>query len=319
MPVNPTPDAVHQDQLLTNISILYRNPKYIADEIFPVVNVNKQSGLVPKYDQSHWFRNSAMIRAVGTASRRGGFKVTKTDTYYTPRYSFGFEIPDELRDNQDEPFNMDRDGTQFVTEKMMLCREVAFATDFFASSKGWTDKAGGTDFTQWSDYAASQPLVDVATYMDDMEAAIGVEPNTAVFGKQVYLQLKWHPDLIDTIKYTQRGVMTPELMASLLEIPKVLVGRAIQVTSAEGVAEASATYARIWGKSGLILYVPPTPSVLQPAAGYTFVWNRVANAIQYIKRMRDEEKEIDIVEGNSYFDHNQTSAKAGTFLGTVVA
>lgn len=319
MPINPTPESVHVDQLLTNISIGYRNTRYIADQIFPIVTVSKQSGLVPKYDQSHWFRNAAIIRAPGTASRRGGFKVTKNDTYYTPRFSFGFEIPDELRDNADEPFNMDRDGTNFVTEKGYLCREVALASDFFASGKGWTDKAGGVDFVQWSDYGASTPLVDAETFKDDMEAGMGQEPNTLVLGKQVYMQLKWHPDLIDTIKYTQRGVMTTELMASLLEIQTLLVGRAIQVSSAEGVAEGSATYVRIWGKSGLLLYVPPAPSVLTPAAGYTFVWGRVPNALQYIKRMRDEEKEIDIIEMNTYFDHNQTAGKAGTFLGTAVA
>ncbi len=319
MPVNPTPDAVHVNTLLTNISIAYKNPSYIADQAFLPVTVNKQSGLVPKYDQSHWFRNAAEIRAPGTASRRGGFKVTKTDTYYCPRFSFGFEIPDELRDNQDEPFNMDRDGTNYVTEKGMLCREVAFATDFFASGKGWTDKAGGTDFTQWSDYSASAPLVDIEGYKDDMEAAIGQEPTRFIIGKQVYVQLKWHPDLIDTIKYTQRGVMTTELMASLMEISQLLVGRAIQVSSAEGVAEASATYVRIWGKSGLLLYTPAAPSIMLPAAGYTFVWARVPNALQYIKRMRDDEKEVDIIEVNTYFDQNQTAAKAGTFLGTVVA
>src|SRR6266545_976135 len=319
MPVNPTPDAVHVNTLLTNISIAYKNPSYIADQAFLPVTVNKQSGLVPKYDQSHWFRNAAEIRAPGTASRRGGFKVTKTDTYYCPRFSFGFEIPDELRDNQDEPFNMDRDGTNYVTEKGMLCREVAFATDFFASGKGWTDKAGGTDFTQWSDYSASAPLVDIEGYKDDMEAAIGQEPTRFIIGKQVYVQLKWHPDLNDTIKYTQRGVMTTELMASLMEIQQLLVGRAIQVSSAEGVAEASATYVRIWGKSGLLLYTPAAPSIMLPAAGYTFVWARVPNALQYIKRMRDDEKEVDIIEVNTYFDQNQTAAKAGTFLGTVVA
>jgi hypothetical protein len=28
-----------------------------------------------------------------------------------------------------------------------------------------------------------------------------------VIGKQVWNQLRWHPDLIDTVKFTQRGVL----------------------------------------------------------------------------------------------------------------
>ena len=320
---SPTSAAVHVDQLLTNVSIGYTNPKYIADQIFPTITVTRQSNIVPSYDQSHWFRDAAVLRAPGTKSRRGGFKVTKSDTYFCPRYSFGFEIPDELRDNADEPFNMDRDATNFVTEKGFLRREVGFAADFFTTgiwgTSGSTDKVGAVDFAKWSDYAASQPLVDIESWKDDMEAAIGREGNKLVLGKQVWVSLKWHPDLIDTIKFTQRGMMTTDLFAALTELQSIMIGRAIRVSSAEGVAEASATYVRIWGKNGLLAYVPDAPSLMTPAAGYTFVWARVANALQYIKRMRDEEAEVDIVEMNSYFDQKKTANFAGMFISAAVA
>lgn len=321
MPTTPTNDQIRHDPLLTNISIAYTNSRYVADQVMPLVPVVQQAGIVPKYDQSHWFRDAAVLRAPGTKSRRGGFKIDKTDKYYCPRYSFGFELPDEVRDTAqvDGAFNLDRDATQFVTEKGYLRREVAFAADFFTTGVWGADKTGGVDFTQWSDYATSQPLIDLEAYKDDMEALIGREPNTLLLGKQAWVQLKWHPDLIDTIKYTQRGVMSPEIFAGLIEIAKILIGRAIRVSSAEGVAEASATYVRIFGKNVLMAWVPDSPSLLAPAAGYTFVWNRVANALQYIKRMRDEEAEIDIIEMNSYFDQKQTAKNAGTFLASVVA
>jgi hypothetical protein len=318
MPTSTNRD-VHQDQLLTNMSIGYKNSLYIADDILPIVPVVKQSDIVPKYDQSHWFRNIARLRAPGTRSIRGGFTVDKTDTYFCSRFSFGFEIPDELRDNTDDPFNMDRDGTLFVTDKCQMSREVAFATDFFTTSVWGTDRVGGTNFTQWSDYSGSTPLVDLTTYMDTLESGIAQEANTLAIGKQVWIQLKWHPDFIDTIKYTQRAQMTVELAASLLELQRILIGRSIQTTSVEGTAEASITYSRIWGKHALLLYVPPVPSLMTPAAGYTFVWQRVPNALQFIKRMRDEEREIDILEANTYFDQKATATKAGLFMQNAVA
>lgn len=318
---SPTTEQIRHDQLLTNISIAYSNTSYVADQIFPLVPVNQQAGIVPKYDQSHWFRDTAQLRAPGTASHRGGFKIDKTDKYYAPRYSWGFELPDEVRDTAavDGAFNLDADATRFVTEKGYLRREVAFAADFFKTGVWGVDKTGGSDFTQWSDYAASSPLTDLSGWADDMEATIGREPNTILFGKQTWLQLKWHPDLIDTIKYTQRGVMSPEIFAGLIEIPRILIGRAIRVTSVEGATEAAATYVRIFGKGALITWVPTAPSLMAPAAGYTFVWNRVANALQYIKRMRNEEQEIDIIEMSTYFDQKQTASKAGTFLASAVA
>jgi hypothetical protein len=317
--MNPTARDLHVDSLLTNISIAYRNPSYIADMIFPLVTVMKQSDIVPKYDQSHWFRNGAKMRAPGTKSQGGGWTVDTSDTYFAARRSFRVEIADDDRDNTDQPFNLDRDGTEFVTDKMQLAREVAFATDFFKTGVWGDDDTGGTDFTQWSDYASSSPLVDITRYQDAVEGRIGREPNKLVLGKQVWSSLKWHPDLIDTIKHTQTAMMTVNLAAALMELESIMIGRAIVTNDEEGTAEASVTYTRVWGKNALLLYVPDRPSLMTPAAGYTFVWQRVASALQYIKRMRDEEREVDIIEGNSYFDQKATATKAGQFLASAVA
>ena len=309
---------VHVDQLLTNVSIGYSNAGYIADQIFPVVPVDKQSDKYLTYDKSHWFRNEAKIRATGTKSERGGWTYS-SDTYFCDRFSYGHEIYDEERDNADNAFQLDSDAAEFATDKILMQREVAFAGGFFTTSVWGTDKTGGTDFTRWSDYAGSNPLVDVSDWMDTIEASIGREANRLVMGKQVWTKLKWHPDLIDTIKYTQRAQMGLDLAATLFEVERILVGRAIYTTSPEGTAEASVSYSRIWGKHALLIYVPNTPSLRQPAAGYTFTWQRVPQSLRYIKRMRDEEREADIVEANAYYDHKVTGAAAGLFGSTVIA
>lgn len=312
---------LHVDQLLSNVSIGYSNPDYIADRIFPIVPVSKQSDKYVLFDQSHWFRNEAKLRGPGTKSQRGGWNYSNT-TFFCDRYSYGHEIYDEERDNADAAYQLDSDATAFVTDKILMNREVSWSTNFFTTSV-WTggsgDRTGGTHFTQWSDYASSSPLTDVSGWMDDVEAEIGREPNSFVIGKQVWTQLKWHPDLIDTIKYTQTAQMSVEMAASLFELERILIGRSIYTTTPEGTAEGSVSYSRIWGKNGLLLYVPTTPSLRTPAAGYTFVWNRVPNALTYIKRMRDEEREADIIECNTYYDQKVTGANSGTFLSGAVA
>jgi len=313
-----TSKDVHVDQLLTNVSIGYSNTGYIADQIFPVVPVDKQSDKYLTYDKSHWFRNEAKIRATGTKSERGGWTYS-SDTYFCDRFSYGHEIYDEERANADNAFQLDSDAAEFATDKILMQREVAFASDFFKTSVWGTDKTGGSDFTRWSDYSGSAPLVDVSDWMDTIEASIGREANRLVMGKQVWTKLKWHPDLIDTIKYTQRAQMGLDLAATLLEVERILVGRAIYTTSPEGTAEASVSYSRIWGKHALLIYVPNTPSLRQPAAGYTFTWQRVPSSLRYIKRLRDEEREADIIEANAYYDHKVTGATAGLFGSTVIA
>jgi hypothetical protein len=316
--MQPTARDLHVDALLTELSIGYTNPEYIADRIFPLVRVNKQSDIVPKYDQSHWFRNLAAPRAPGGRSARSGWTVNNSDTYFAMRYSIGHEIPDEVRDNADAPYNVDRDAVAFVTDKILMNREVSFASDFFKTGVWGADKTGGVDFTKWSDYASSSPLVDFTTFRDLVELKIGREPNTLVLGKPAWNKLKWHPDLIDLIKHTQRGQLSVDLFATLTEFSRVLIGKAIYTTSAEGTAEGSVTYTRIWDDDALMLWVPEAASLLTPAAGYTFVWQRVPNMIQYIKRMRDEEREVDIIEANTYYDQKVTAARAGLFMADAV-
>ena len=316
---SPVPSDLHVNTLLTNVSIGYINKSYVADQVYPIVRVMKQSDIVPKFNQSAFYRDDSKVRAPGTMSEGGGFTVETTDTYFCNRYSRRFEIPDELRRNADAPWNLDQTGTQLVTDKVQMRREVQFAADHFATGKWTTDKDGTTDFVKWSDYGASTPDVDVDTYKDTVEALASVEPNKMLVGKQTHIKLKNHPALIDRIKYTQRAQLTPDLIASLLELDSYLVGRSIYTTTVEGIAEASVTYTRIWGKHALLIYVPAAPSLLTPAAGYTFVWQIVPNALQYIKTMRNEEREVDIIEANTYFAQKLTAARAGAFLEDAVA
>ena len=308
---------LHIDILQTNLSIGYKNPSYVADMMFPIVPVGKQSNLIPQYLQSPWFRDDAHLRAPGTASRRGSYGVS-TANYFCHRYSFGHEIPDELRDNQDSPYDVDRDGTMFATDRVQLRRERAFAADFFTTSVWGTDS---TPAVLWSTYGTSDPLVDITGYLDTIEGSIGIEGNKILLGKEVWTQLRWHPDVLDTIKHTQRGIATTEILAALLGLAAdgILVGRTIFTSDPEGTAEASVTYSRVWGKHALVLYVTPTPSLMAPSAGYTFTWTRVPNSIQYIRRMRNEEREVDIIEANSYFDQKATVTNAGVFVNGAVA
>jgi hypothetical protein len=315
----PTTRDLHVDQLLTEIATGFKNRKYIADEMFPIVPVQKQSDLLLEYDKSPWFRDDAKLRVAGTKSVGGGFTVSTDENYFCKRYSRRVEIDDEQRDNADEPpFELDKRASEFGTDKLFLRRERNFASTFMTTGVWDTDKVGGVDFIKWSDYATSSPLVDLTEWVELVDLLINMDPNLLAMGRQVWSKLKWHPDIIDTIKYTQTAMVSLELFAALVEIEKVLVGKATYTDDPEGTPEASVTYNRVWGKDCLLLYRPDSPSLFEPSAGYTFVWRRVPNALQYVKRMRDEEREVDIFEANSYFDQKQTAASAGLFGDEVI-
>lgn len=322
--MRPDTGDVHVDALLTNLSIGYINSAYIADRLFPIVFVDKQSDIIPKYDKSHWFRDEARLRGPGTLAHTGGWTVDTTAKYFCLNYAYGKEIPDEIRANSDLPFDMDRDATRFVTDKLQMRREVAWAGDFFAASKWGTTKTGGSDFAKFSDYGSSSPISVLRQYKRQVRQKIAVQPNVLVMGEFGWDVLADHPDLVERIKGAASpgspAIVTRQLVAAVLELDRIEIGTAMYTTDEEGTAEASVAYTDIFDDDGLLMYVTNTPSLFMPSAGYTFVWRAGVNpnAPQYIRRIREERPRKDIIEAHTYFDQVMTASDAGLFLSDMV-
>ncbi len=64
---SPTKSMFHIDGPLSDIAIGYMQDQkeYIADKVFPVVPVDKQSDKYFIFDKGPWMRNSVQIRAPG--------------------------------------------------------------------------------------------------------------------------------------------------------------------------------------------------------------------------------------------------------------
>lgn len=197
----PGEGDVHVNSLLTNMSIAYVNEMYIAERIFPSVLVNKQSDYIPKYDQSHWFRDEAKKLNNTEAPPKGGYEVNTADTYFCDLYGIGHEVPDTVRANQDSPFDADRDGMAWCMDRMLMRKEVAFVGDFWKKTVWGTDWDGGSNFTKWSTYATSTPIEDIRSAKRTVRRKIARNPNTLILGDLTWDRLEDHPDMLDRIKY----------------------------------------------------------------------------------------------------------------------
>lgn len=317
MPQPVTAD-LHVDALLTMMSIAYMNEPdaYIADRAFPIVSVAKQSDKIAKYDKDFWFRDEAQLRAPATETYGGGYKVDTSDTYFADNFGYHVDVPDELRANYDQPFDPDNDATALVVEKLKLKREKSWATDFFVTGIWGTSVDRSAVGVQWSDYANSDPIGDFETAREGIYSVTGKDPNKFVIGRSVWaLGMKHHPDFIERIKYTQKAILTVDLVASLLEIEQILIGKAIYATSKEG--QATQNYSYIFGKNGLLMYTPPRPGLRTPSAGYTFHWNKFGG-ISYIRRIRDDKAQYDRIEGHTFYDQKSIATDCGyMYIGLV--
>jgi len=323
----PTPSDVHVNVPLTNISIAFLQDQrqFIADQVFPNIPVQQQANRYYTYDKNEWWRSQAEERAPATESAGSGFKVDNTPTYFCRTYAIHKDIDDQLRANADPVLDLDRDGTEFVSFQLLLKREKLWVTKYFGSGiwtgdqTGVAGAPGANQFTQWSDYGASTPIEDVRAQRRLIQLRTGRLPNVLVLGPTVYDKLVDHPDIIDRYKYTQRGILTPELLAGVFDVDRVLIPGGVENTAAENL---SATLSFLYGKSALLAYAAPSPSLLQPSAGYTFSWTGYLGAGpggNRIMRFRMQPLRSDRIEGEMSFDLKVVAVDCAVFFGTAVA
>ena len=313
----PTQNQVHVDAILTNISVAYMQSQdnFIASKVFPVVPVSKQSDKFFTYTKNDWFRDEAQRRADATESAGGGYNLG-TDTYNADVYAFHKDIGDQTRANADAPINVDREAAEFVTSRLMLKMETQWVSSFFGTGVWASDV---TPSNLWSDYTSSDPLNDVETGKRTILANTGFAPNTLVLGYDVFKTLKNHPDLVDRIKYTSAQTLTEGLMASLFDIPRVMVAKAVKATNNEG---GTAAYDFTHGKNALLCYSAPSPGLLQPSAGYVMSWTGVSGGLGATigtSRLRMDQFRADRIEAEVAFDMKVIGSDLGYFFGSVVA
>lgn len=313
----PTQNQVHVDAILTNISVAYmqKAENFIANKIFPIVPVEKQSDKFFKYTKNDWFRDEAQRRADATESAGGGYNLS-TDSYNAEVWAFHKDVGDQTRANADAPINVDREAVEFITSRLLLKMETEFVSSYFTSGIWATDN---TPSNLWSDYTNSDPLNDVEDAKRAILATTGFEPNTLVLGYDVFKELKNHPDLVDRIKYTSSSVITTDMIARMFDVDRVVVSKAVKATNNEG---ATGAYDFTAGKNALLCYSAPSPGLLQPSAGYIMSWTGVSGGLgQTIgsSRFRMESVKADRIEAEMAFDMKVVASDLGYFFSAVVA
>lgn len=325
--MQPTRGDVHVNRPLTNMSVAYMQSasKFIADKVFPIVSVDKQSDRYWTYDRGDMNRDEMELRAPGTESAGRGYSVDSTPTYYAPVYAYHHDVPDQVRSNADTPLNPDRDGTYIATLKALIKREILWAAQYFTDGVWATDYFGGpsNDTDQvlyWSD-ASSTPIEDVeeaATLM----GLTGFRPNTLVLGRPVFSALKNHPDIVDRIKYTSGNnnpaIVNQQALAALFDVERVLIMDAVYNSAKKGLTTVDAY---IGGKNALLCYTPPQAGIMIPSAGYTFAWNGYLGASALgtrISQFRMEHLKSDRIEIEMAIDQKMVASDLGIFWRNIV-
>lgn len=323
----PKMQDAHIDRALTNMSVAYLQEAnaFIADKVFPVVPVKRQSDVYYTYNKADFMRDEAQVRGAASESAGGDYGVEAGNPYYCRKHAFHKDVTPEERANYDEPLDADTDATDFVSQKMLIRREMEWANKFFKTGVWGTEITGkeaspaANEVVQW-DQATSDPIKNITEASVTMASTTGYKPNKLVLSPYAFNALKNHEDILDRIKYTQRGIVTTDLLATLFEVDNVYVAWGVVNSAAKG-ADENIDF--IFGKHALLCYSNPRPALRKPSAGYIFAWTGLEGAGAYgnrIVRLPMDQLGLgtERIEGEMAFDAKQICADMGIFFKDIV-
>ena len=322
-----TPSAVHIDQPLSNLTLAYvqEQTNFIADKVFPVVGVQRQSDKYYIYDRAEMNRSGDVKKlAPRTEVNRIGMSLSN-DSYYADVYGIGMDFDEQTLANEDAMLEIRAAGAQTLVNRVLIEREEQFASAFFAAGIWGTD---ATPANLWSDYTNSTPITDVTTARRTMQLKSGgFKPNTMVIGKEVRDILINHPDVLARLNggatVSNTALITDAKLAEIFEVENFYVMEAVKNGAAEGLAEANAF---IGGKNALLVHTPRASGLMTPAAGLTFAWNNIPSVNNLgitVESFSDDalkrQQVAEHIQVKMAYDMKVVGADLGYFFEAVVA
>ena len=120
-----TPSSVHIDAPLTNLTTAYAQSQdnFIADKVFPIVGVDKQSDKYYQYDRANMNRTGDVKKlAPRTEVERIGMTVS-SDSYFADVYGLGMDFDEQTLANEDAALDIRSAGAQTLAMRLMIHRE----------------------------------------------------------------------------------------------------------------------------------------------------------------------------------------------------
>lgn len=245
----------------TAIALAYQNKELIADQVLPRTEVTAREFKWDLRTKAESFTVPSTL--VGRKGQPNEVEFTAVEqTSSVVDYGLQFVVPNEDIEAARSKPGLDPLGThtEGTTNLILLDREKRVADLVFAAATYPTgNKVTLSGTSQWSDFNNSDPVAAI------MSAAEGMlmRPNTLVLGSQTAFQLRRHPKIIAAAFPTggnaaQGGVASWQAIADLLEVERILIGRAWINTAKPG---QTPTMVRLWGKHAALLRISPMARV----------------------------------------------------------
>ena len=323
------PNGLYVDPILTEFSVGYQPPTFVANEFLPEVAVNTQSGSYRKFDRSNrvLFPSRREPGAVANEVRGGKWS---TDTFKTSEHSLQAAVADEERQQLNSQGGLnnpafggalqldpDQDAVELVTNSLLLEREVGTATLL----RNTGTYPGGSSITlaaadQWDNYAGatSDPILILRAAANKITALTGHPPNVLGIGQLGLSWLENHPDIV--ARFSNFALTEPDAFRRLIGFDGKIVTFSDDKYNTNDIEEATESQTEIWGKDVILAYVVPEPTLLDLSFGKTFAQRYPDGSIRPTENWREEARKSDLHRTSYKYDYKITTPAAGYLIKT---
>ena len=255
------------DPILTTVAQGHQNNELVAQYLFPVVPVAQRGGRIIQFGKED-FRLYNTGRTPGANTKRVQYGY-QGNPYALEDHSLEGAVPFELMQeaNSAPGIDMGRNAVSRTQNIVLLKSEVDAATIARDTANyAAANKVTLTGTSKWSDHTGtSDPSADIETAKEAIRAATGKRPNVVVLSPKAFNACKQHPKIIDRIKYTGRDSVTADMLATLWDVKKVVVGDGIY-------EDQTGKLTDVWGKDVVVAYteIGTLADAGLPSYGYTY-------------------------------------------------
>lgn len=240
---------------------------HINELILPRMKVVKPTAKIGIYDASN-LRIVSSIKSPEGKTPVVKTTVTQSDAYILEEHALKILASDKDADNQDKPFDVQKDAVEYVTDLLSVSREYGLFS-FMAAAGNFTNKVQLSGTAQWGD-SADDPVGDINIALQTVADEMGVDESlvSMVLSKDAYRVLAFDDDIKDNLgfKYNSSQAIQPKALADAFGCKEFIIGSGIYNSAEDGQTDV---LAKIWSKHAWAVFIPNKPKLKQNSFGYT--------------------------------------------------
>ncbi|WP_153114612.1 major capsid protein [Rhodocyclus tenuis] len=266
MPNVLSPSSVRViDPILSSVAQGYSNQEMVGNVLFPTAYVAVSGGQILEFGREA-FRLYSSARTPGSATRRVQYGYLGKP-FALFNHSLEGMVPREYQRDASLVPGVDL-GSGAVRKTMKALKlsveveQAALATN--AANYGAGNKITLAGATKWS-VSTGVPLADIDTGREAIRSQCGVYPNVLLLSAVGFNACKNNPNIVARFQYTSAQSITPDMLAGLFNVKKVIVGAGVYWNDANVATD-------IWGNNAVLAFVPEgqLSDPDEPSYGYTY-------------------------------------------------